>query len=322
MTDRGERPKQFTRSGVEVPPEPPIKINSRRGKRLRKGGRFRWEDSSASGTAKRRRRLPRQIFWYAFGVLAFIACAIACSIFLIRGIDPLARMEVVASKPLPETETEPPVPVHDPPGEPKDRAEAAIEELVGFVNDANHLERSARIFETEDIPLKLETFYGSRGHSLPKRIINPSVTAADFKGRELLFVAFNDESGRQWSAPFEWDRDRYRLHWEAMTGYGETSWQEFVSERPKGLHRMRLKLYLPEEGLTLSPDGIHLIGLISHPELAQPIGVLVKKNSPVHQSIQSLSQHGDVPALVGIEWPQTGGDYPIISNWLHLDWLR
>lgn len=322
MSDSGERPKPFTRSGVEVSPEPPVRIRSGRGKRLRKGGRFNWENSSVSGTSNRRRRLPRKLFRPVIGALALVACAVACSVFLIRSIDPLASTAATPSKSAPEVDPEPSIPLLEPPLDPKDRANAAIKEILGFVNATSHVERTARIFETDDIPRKLDAYYQSRGHSLPKRIINPSVTAAEFKGRELLFVSFSDESGRLWSAPFEWDRDRYRMHWEAMTGFGEISWDTFFAERPKGVHRMRLKLYLPEDGLAVSPDGIHLIGLVSHPELVQPMGVLVKKNSPVHRSIEALGQQGDVPALVGIEWPETGGDQPVICEWLHRDWLR
>lgn len=212
-------------------------------------------------------------------------------------------------------------PVNEPPAKAEVKSETVISELLGFVNDPTHAARSRRMFGQAEALEHLENYYDQRGRTLPRKIINPSVSAVNFKDRELLLVAFLDESNRAWSAPFEWDGRSYRLHWEAMTGFGEISWREFLEKRPKGRFKMRGNFFLPQSE-TFDPVATdHVVVLISHPDLTRSISVLVRNNSEVHRQLSKLTRATDIPGIVEIQWPEGNGERPVLTRWIQRDWI-
>lgn len=212
--------------------------------------------------------------------------------------------------------------LRQPPADPKTKSDVVIAELLGFINDADHATRSLRIYELVDTIAHLRSYYDKRGRALPKKVVNPAVTAVDLKGREIILVVFQDEAGRTWSAPFEWDRGSYRLHWEAMTGFGEISWQEFFKNHPSGHYKMRATFFLPEEAIE-SPAAVgHAVVLMSHPDLEQPVSVLVPLASQTYLRLTSHPRATDIPALVEIHWPDASATQPVLSSWIHDNWIR
>lgn len=213
-------------------------------------------------------------------------------------------------------------PVAEPPPKVEAKSESVISELLGFVNAPTHAARSTRMFGQAEAVEHLENYYDQRGRTLPRKIINPSVSAVNFKDRELLLVAFLDENNRAWSAPFEWDGKSYRLHWEAMTGFGEISWSEFLENRPKGTFTMRANFFLPEnenfDALALD----HLVVLMSHPDLPVPTSVLVPNESNAHRQLASYPRATDIPGIVEIKWPEGNGERPVVTRWVQRDWIH
>ncbi|MEY4568904.1 MAG: hypothetical protein RLZZ398_343 [Verrucomicrobiota bacterium] len=212
-------------------------------------------------------------------------------------------------------------PVSEPPAKAEVKSETVISELLGFVNDPTHAARSRRMFRQAEALEHLENYYDQRGRTLPRKIINPSVSAVNFKDRELLLVAFLDESNRAWSAPFEWDGDSYRLHWEAMTGFGDISWSEFLEKRPKGTFTMRGNFFLPENENFDALATDHLVVLLNHPDLPHPASVLVPKESKIHRQLASYPRATDIPGIVEIKWPEGNSERPVLTGWIQRDWI-
>jgi hypothetical protein len=211
--------------------------------------------------------------------------------------------------------------VCEPPAKPEAKSEAVISELLSFVNDRTHTARSKRMHGQADALEYLEDFYNQRGNALPRKIINPAVSAVDFKDREVLLVAFLDENSRSWSAPFEWDGRSYRLHWEAMVGYGDISWHEFFEKRPKGTFKMRANFFLPENEVFDPVATDHIVALMSHPELIRSASVLIQNGSEIQRQLSRYPRTTDIPGIVEIEWPEGEGNQPRLTRWLQRDWI-
>jgi hypothetical protein len=222
----------------------------------------------------------------------------------------VAKIEVI-----PETGGQAPL-------DPEAKSEAVIAELLSFVNAPNHHDRSMRVYEQANILEYLKKYYNQGEHDFPKRIINPSVSAVNLRDRELLLVAFTDQNGRAWSAPFEWKRGAYRLHWEAMVGFGAISWKEFFGSKPTGHFTMRAKFFLPENETPSPVDPEYVMILMSHPELPQPVSVRVRYGSEAHQQLVSYPRSTDIPGIVEIYWPEGSSSQPVLSRWLQRDWIE
>lgn len=212
--------------------------------------------------------------------------------------------------------------VSEPPTKPEAKSKAVITELLGFINDPTHAARSKRMHGQADALEHLVTYYDQRGNSLPRKVVNPSVSAMKFKDRELLLVAFQDENGRAWSAPFEWNGSAYRLHWEAMTGFGEISWSDFFKDRPKGHFKVRANFFLPENEVFDPVAKDHVMVLMNHPDLPRAASVLVRGASDVHRQLARYPRATDIPGIVEIHWPDEKTDQPVVTRWFQSDWLR
>ena len=209
-----------------------------------------------------------------------------------------------------------------PPADPKAKSDAAVAALLAFINAPNHTARSALVYEKEHAREHLETYYEKRRHLLPAKVLNPAVSAVNLNDREILLVTFLDENGRQWSAPFEWDRNAFLLHWEAMTGFGEISWQEFLENKPQGEFTMRATFYVPPDDLDQSHDQDYITVLMSHPDLEKPTSVLIGRNSEVHHQISFYPKGKDIPAIVKIKWADRGNSQPELTKWYQTNWIR
>lgn len=276
---------------------------------------FVW-DEPVAGKRRRKRSKHRFLGWFAILLLVGLALPI---IWWIRETDEESLLFA-----------EPDVPVRDhsikdappPPASPDEKSQAATSALLGFVNDPSHETRANRIFEKANALENLVQYYDSRKNTLPRRIINPSVSALNLRDRELLLVSFTDQDGRQWSAPFEWKGDSYLLHWEAMVGFGEISWNEFFDNRPKGHFVMRANFFVPEKD-TFSPlTADRMVILMSHPDLAKAANVEVRVGSEVHQQLMDFPRLTDIPAMVDLYWPEGENGMPMVSRWLQRDWIK
>jgi hypothetical protein len=210
----------------------------------------------------------------------------------------------------------------DPPATLQTRSEAAISELLGFVNDPTHASRSKRMHGQADALEHLEDYYDRRGNNLPRKIINPSVSSVNFKDRELLLVAFLDENGRSWAAPFEWNGSSYRMHWEAMVGYGEVSWVDFFDKRPKGRYKVRANFFLPDHEVFDPVAKDCILILMSHPELSRPATVLVQNGSAIHRQLANCPRATDIPGIVEIQWQQGESNQPELTGQFQRDWIN
>ena len=276
---------------------------------------FRWDAKKGvrnprGAKIRRRNRAIRFLTAAIFAVTLMLVVGL-----LLRGGHP-----PVEARKLPAKLAAPPV--SEPPAKAEAKSEAVISELLGFVNDPTHAARSRRMFGQAEALANLENYYDQRGNTLPRKMVNPSVSAVNFKDRELLLVAFLDESGRAWSAPFEWDGGSYRLHWEAMTGFGEISWRAFLENRPKGVFTMRANFFLPENEIfdPLATD--HLVVLMSHPDLPLPASVLVPNGSNIYRQLASHPRATDIPGIVEIKWPEGNSERPVLTRWIQRDWIH
>lgn len=208
-----------------------------------------------------------------------------------------------------------------PPESREEKSQAAINVLLGFVNDHSHQERVYRIYEQANVLERLVEYYDNRENILPRRVMNPSVSAVNLRDRELLLISFTDQAGRQWSAPFEWKGDSYLMHWEAMVGFGEISWEKFFQERPEGHFVMRANFFLPESD-TFSPlSSDRLVILMRHPELTQGVSVEVQVGSEAHQKLRKFPKNKDIPGVVDLCFPEGEIGMPLLSGWLQRDWI-
>lgn len=276
---------------------------------------FAWDEPLA-GRRRRRRSKHRFLGW--FGLILVVGLVLPV-IWWVRGTDEEGFKFA-----------EPKIPARDvsikdapaPPTSPDEKSQAATAALLGFVNDPSHEARANRIFEKTGALEQLVEYYDLRKNGLPRRVINPSVSALNLRDRELLLVSFTDQDGRQWSAPFEWKGDSYLLHWEAMVGFGDVSWAEFFDNRPKGNFMMRANFFIPEND-TFSPLAADLIVvLMSHPELEKATSVEVRVGSDVYQQLMSIPRLTDIPAMVDLYWPQGATEMPLLSRWLQRDWIE
>lgn len=252
-----------------------------------------------------------------FGVLAVIGVVLGCVLVFIPDRAPGKSF---GEKPIPQLSVPESV---SPPADQAGKSEAVIAVLLAIVNSPDHTSRCEHIIGRSAMHDRLESHYGREGRLFPTRIINPSVTAIETNNREILLVSFINESGKRISAPFEWDGDAYRLHWEAMTGYGDVPWETFFNERPQGVYEMRANLYLPREAGDLPENAERITALLSHPELPKPRTVAIPVGSEAHRQLLALPPDTDIPAHIGIQWME--GDVaslPIVSRWLHRDWIR
>jgi len=208
------------------------------------------------------------------------------------------------------------------PSDPEAQSEAVIKALLEFINAPDHVSRLNCMYEQVDAMPELIDYYGKRGNALPQRVVNPSVSAINLAGKEILLVSFVDQDARGWSAPFEWVRGSYRLHWEAMTGYGEISWQQFFQSRSAGKFIMRAKFFIPEEDYRPSSFSNEVVVLLSHPELEKPRTVVVRKDSEAYQQLTHYPRSQDIPAIVEIHWPVSSSQFPEVTRWQQRDWIR
>ena len=205
------------------------------------------------------------------------------------------------------------------PIEPSVKSERCVTALLEFINAPDHRTRCEFVFGRIAMRDILEKHYAEVGHCIPRRVINPDVSAVAMQDREIIIVSFSDENGKVNAAPFEWDGDSYRLHWEAFAGYGEISWQQFFDSRPDGEYEMRVKLFIPENS-EIQKGAI--TALLSHPDLPSPKFVTIPAGSNTYRQLANCKAATDVPALIGIRWPKDRAlARPVISRWIHRDWI-
>lgn len=289
-----------------------IHPQKRKKRRRRKGsGAFSWESSGSASRGKKGKRFK----WMAFTALLVALPGLLILGFRLNSSPRLGKipttMEKIAKK---EAET---ISLPNQPLDPSVKSEQALAALLAFVNAPDNSMRCDHVIGRRTIRNILEGFYKKRERTLPARVINPTVAAVEVGGREIVIVSFVDENGKSKAAPFEWDVDGYRLHWEAFVGYGEISWQEFFDQKPMGEFKMRANLYLPEN--SGSED---LTVLLSHPELSSPKVVRILKGSLAARMLSSYPFVTDIPVLIGIRWPEKDDlSLPVVTRWFHRDWI-
>ena len=291
-----------------------IRKRRRRHQGSRKG-QFLWDahDLVQRRTGDRNRRWNRIVYGVSAAIL-FVIVSI-CVVWQIRP-------DHVAEDPQEFRTWSSATNISDPPTTLQARSEAAISELLGFVNDPTHSARSKRMHGQAEALEHLEDYYDQRGNALPRRIINPSVSAVNFKDRELLLVAFLDENGRSWAAPFEWNGHSYRMHWEAMVGYGEIPWVEFFDKRPQGTFQMRANFFLPDNEVFDPVATDCIVVLMSHPDLPRPATVLVQNGSAIHRQLSSYPRAMDIPGIAEIQWKEGESNHPELTGRFQRDWIN
>jgi hypothetical protein len=216
-----------------------------------------------------------------------------------------------------------PVEYLPPPETPEEKTAAAMEVLDDFFKINNPARRLPFVFDPESQSADLIDYYVKRGRSDPDVIHDRKVTAVLDKDREILIVTFKDGENRTWAAPFEWKTNGYHLHWGSMTGYGQLPWDRFIEDQPSTPVRMRLNIYIPDSDSPPLIPGDHTFILISHPELAKPMGALLAP-SPSLKPILKLPRNTDIPANVSIQWWEFegAGNWPVITELIHRNWIR
>lgn len=212
-----------------------------------------------------------------------------------------------------------------PPSLPQERSAAALEALVSFANAPDHAFRVPLLHERDVSANTLREFYTRDPELLPETIVNPSVSAIELDGREILLVSFIDHKQRPWSAPFEWSRGSYKLHWKAMTGYCEIPWSTFIEQRPEGRFTMRGKLYLPSTDSEEPGATGFITALVAHPDLSQPIPVRIQQGSEASNWMGSFHRAKDIPGIFEFTWESpvpADSTRPTLTHCLKRDWIE
>jgi hypothetical protein len=205
------------------------------------------------------------------------------------------------------------------PLDPSVKSERCIAALLAFINAPDHPARCEFVFGGIALRDTIERHYSENSNSLPARLINPAVSAVAMDDREIIIVSFSDEHATAKAAPFEWDGEAYRLHWEAFAGYGEITWQQFFDLRPEGEFAMRAKLFIPENAEIRDAA---ITALISHPDLSSPRFVTIPTASDTYLQLAACPPASDIPALIGIRWLNDKPTaLPVVSRWIHRDWI-
>lgn len=276
-----------------------------------------WGSSARPPTRKDlQQRFNRRVRFIALSLLFVLAVAV--TVFVLR--DASEARSAIGSKP-PSAAV--PVDYLPPPESPEEKTAAAMAVLDEFFRINNPALRLPLVFDSEGQTGDFLDYYVNRGRSDPEAIHDRKVTAILDKDREILIVTFKDENNRTWAAPFEWKTKGYHLHWGSMTGYGEVPWERFLAEQPSKPVRMRLNIYIPDaESPPLIPGG-HTFVLISHPELAKPMGALLAP-SPSLKPLLKLPRNTDIPANVSIQWQDFDGaeKWPVITDLIHRNWIH
>jgi hypothetical protein len=198
----------------------------------------------------------------------------------------------------------------------EERSALAIKTLDQFFLASGPTARAEYLFDQGDIPAMDEFYEAPQKH----KIINPKVTAVDIKGREILIISFQDETGVQRAAPMEWKGDGYQLHWGAMMARGQMTWEDFLRDEPTDPVAMRVVLSLEKKpSFEFDFDG-NYYGSIEHPELSQPLPVVIAP----HSWVVSLSVGERVPLKVLVKYVtlSNGTSWPLVSGLIHLHWIK
>jgi hypothetical protein len=197
----------------------------------------------------------------------------------------------------------------------EERSALAIRALDQFFLATGPAARAKYLCDQVDIPAMDEFYEVPQQH----KIINPKVTAVEVRGREILIITFQDETGVQRAAPMEWKIEGYQLHWGAMMARGQMTWENFLRVKPTDPVAMRVVLSLQKKpSFEIDFDG-HYFGTIEHPELSQPLPVVIAPRPWV----ASLSVGEKVPLKVLIRYVtlSNGTSWPLVSGLIHLHWI-
>lgn len=254
-------------------------------------------------------------FW-PLVLLALLGCAVAAIGLVARRNALPSGAQSISPSPIKEIM---------PPFSPEARSAAALDALLAFANAPDHKSRLPLLYESNLAAATLDEFYSRDPELLPQKVLNPSVSAITLDGREILLVSFLDHRHRPWSAPFEWFRDSYKLHWKAMTSYCETPWSNFLQNHPRGKFIMRGKLYLPEAPISDPGSSDFTIALVSHPDLSQPSTLRIPRGSKAAESIKDFPRSKDVPGIFEVSWDANAAmqaTRPILVRWIQRDWIE
>ena len=260
--------------------------------------------------------LSRKNFRWHLPILAGVATLVLIAgIATWRGWIFSAKSRVIATAKTP--------PASDsPPNEQKEKSDAVISAWIGFIKARNHLARESMIFEEVGASDRLKIHYDQNGNSLPKKILNPSVSAVMRDAREILLLSFADETGKKWLAPYEWRDDRYYVHWDALTGFCETPWPVLLEKRPTGFFRMRGNFVVPESLSEELKSSDHILVWVGHPDLEKPVAVSLSKTSEAYRMMNAFPRGKAIPAVVEIEWPNPKAARPELTRWIHQGWFE
>lgn len=301
---------------------PPIKPGRLQPQRRRRSGKrnpeLEWAaaETRLSERQLNQRRFNRRVRLVTAGLFLILGALIA--VFFLR-----SSFKAGAVRDSGTVSSPPPIKALPPPDSPKEKTTAAIELIDAFFGIEDPTRRLALVFDAGDETADFLDYYGQRARTDPSGIHNRKVTAILEKDREILIVTFDDDQGRHWAAPVEWKVNAYRLHWGAMTGYGQIAWNRFIAERPAKPVQMRAKIYRPDSGASdLIPEG-HEYVLIAHPELPRPFGALLGESETL-KPLRELPANTDIPACVTMQWQDfgTAGQWPVVTNLVHSNWIR
>ncbi len=213
---------------------------------------------------------------------------------------------------------EPPVkvPVAEPPSGRSEKTHAAILTVDRFFLAEDSESKKSFLFDESESSL-MKSYYAKRARP---RMIDPRVTAVELKGREILLVSFRDGEGREWAAPVEWRISEYRLHWGAMVGAGEMDWRQFLARKSQILVTMRVNLTMTDEAFFKGEFDGNLSGLLEHPDLEEPLVVLVAPS----RETRALPVGRKIPLMVAMRFNETSSGYksPLIAKVFHPSWIR
>jgi hypothetical protein len=118
--------------------------------------------------------------------------------------------------------------------------------------------------------------------------------------------------------------DELKVDWESWVGWSDTEWDEFIENRPSGLHVFRVNFAAVEYyNFDFNDDRKWQSFRLISPDAQHSIYGYVEKNSPAHIALRSILEQGFSQAMVEVRFAEgaSTGEQVEITRVVAEDWI-
>lgn len=202
---------------------------------------------------------------------------------------------------------------------------AAIESVArGYLEANNELARSRFVVGGRDALAAMREYHSRPGVGTPQsfgRILDRSPTVIDGLPMHMVMVAEKEGNTTHLLSILP-IRDRMLIDWESSVGFGELSWEKFISTKP--IHPVQMRIYLKHDTAfnhAFSDDSIWDSYEVSTRGYPDTLPAFVAKNSDPGRQIRKLVQPGaSQPLNIRLHWADEGRAL-LITELIHNYWI-